>query len=922
MAVPRLNIALMPVLHLLVAVFVLTLSSNRINADPSPSGLPSKSAPCKLWNSTKLDCSARNLSLVPANLPPMVTAVDLSSNEILELTTRDFSALASLKVLNLSLNVLYRIGNNTFRSLVSLQSLDLSQNNIESLEYSAFTGLLELEDLDLSSNYIISVSAGAFRDLQNLRQLSLYYNDISVLPSDAMRNLRRVHTLDLSQNLLDPRDEFQLGDGFQSMRSLQRLLLSGMNIGYLRNHSLSALRSLPITHLDLSWNSLYLIGNGTFSPLQNLRQLSLSNTYYNALDKLPSGIVQLDLSGALPDVLTSYTLSVQVVRRLSQYLPNITSVSFADLRIWEIEEGALGFMSTLQKLDVSLNFLGSLTKHAFANLNNLQELDLSDNFLEQVPAKSLLAFNRTKSLRVLNLARNKLSRLERNDFISVPFLTSLNLKGNQLHNLAGSLGVLQHLEYLYLADNKFHQIPPTGWSTILPALSVLDISRNEGGEYLTNTLSYLSPNLKELYVNNIEKDFLLAVVRNCSSLGTLDVSYNGISDDSFYESGGYGWATLGLPLLETVNLGGNSLTYLSTSVFDNNRRLRRVNISQNALVAVSASTFANLALLEVLDLSHNMLTNISALTPQLPSLKSVTFSGNKITFVDIELLSSSQQPALRVLDLSENAYSCTCDIQDFRDWLLEDTRIFLLSPLKYRCSSPEDHQGDLVARLQLDYCVSYLAVYLGVGLASGSILILAVIFLCVRYHWHLRYKFFMVFRRGLIQRDTRDAAAEEDNNNMPRFDAFVSYNDHDREWVMQQLIPQLEDHQEDDKRFRLCLSDRDLPAGDSKMDVTVEAIQNSGRTILVLTDHFMESEWCYYEMQMANLRLVNEGRDVLVLVLLEEISDHKMTILLRQTLCRKSYLKWPKDGLGQHLFWERLREELKISPNVNHRLDV
>ncbi|XP_038073110.1 toll-like receptor 4 [Patiria miniata] len=888
-----------------------------------PPNTASQVLPCKFWNYTMLDCSARNLSSVPTELLPIASAVDLSANDISQLTEHYFTNLPRLRYLNLSINVLLTIGNNTFRNLVLLQTLDLSQNNIESLDSNAFAGLLELEYLDLSKNSIISVPAAAFRDLGNLRQLSLFYNSMSVLPSDALVPLRKVHTLDLSFNLLEMTDKFHLGEGFRSMRSLERLLLAGMNIDYLPNVSFSALQSLPITYLDLSWNSLYLIGNATFYPLTNLRQLSLKNTYYNVLDKLPSEIFQLDLSGSLPDVKSSHTLSAQIVRRLSQYLPNITCISFANLYIGRIQELALGSMSTLKKLDLSHNCLGSVTKGVFKGLNDLQELDLSVNCFEEVPTDALSAFNSTRSLRILNLAGNKLRRLRKDDFTSVTLLTTLNLEGNQLLTLAESLRLLPNIERLYLAVNKFYQIPPSGWSTALPALRVLDISRNEGGEYLTNTLSYLAPNLKVLYVNNIEVNFELAVLLNCTSLVTLDVSHNGIQNVAFYDSSEYGWTALNLPLLETLNFGGNLLNFLSASVFDNSPRLRRVNLSQNTLEAVSESSFSNLNSLEALDLSYNVLSNILALTPRLPRLKTVTFSGNKITFADVKLFAASQQPALRVVDLSDNAYSCTCDVEDFRDWLLEDTRMLLPSPSRYRCSSPEEFQGELVALLTLDFCVSYLALYLGVGLASGLIVIVTVVAVCVRYHWHMRYKFFMVFRRGLIRREEQDEPAEQgNNNNVPRFDAFVSYNDHDREWVMQELLPNLEDHREDVERFSLCLTDRDLPAGDSKMDVIVEAIQNSRRTILVLTDHFMESEWCYYEMQMAHLRLFNEGRDVLVLILLGEISDHKMTMLLRQTLCRKSYLKWPKDGLGQQLFWDRLREELKISPTVNHRLDV
>ena len=64
---------------------------------------------------------------------------------------------------------------------------------------------------------------------------------------------------------------------------------------------------------------------------------------------------------------------------------------------------------------------------------------------------------------------------------------------------------------------------------------------------------------------------------------------------------------------------------------------------------------------------------------------------------------------------------------------------------------------------------------------------------------------------------------------------------------------------------------------------------------------------------MAQMRLLDGNHDALVLVLLNEIpeNENKITLSLRQILCRKDYRKWPKDRAGQILFWQRLREEIK-----------
>ena len=86
---------------------------------------------------------------------------------------------------------------------------------------------------------------------------------------------------------------------------------------------------------------------------------------------------------------------------------------------------------------------------------------------------------------------------------------------------------------------------------------------------------------------------------------------------------------------------------------------------------------------------------------------------------------------------------------------------------------------------------------------------------------------------------------------------------------------------------------------------------------MVLTPQFLESNWCKIEMEQAQILLLEQERDVLVLVLLEHIPERKITLLLRKLLCKKKYLKWPKDRVGQDLFWEKLREELKTPVQLN-----
>ena len=118
---------------------------------------------------------------------------------------------------------------------------------------------------------------------------------------------------------------------------------------------------------------------------------------------------------------------------------------------------------------------------------------------------------------------------------------------------------------------------------------------------------------------------------------------------------------------------------------------------------------------------------------------------------------------------------------------------------------------------------------------------------------------------------------------------------------------------------QLCIKSRDFVPGHSLIESISEKIQQSRKTILVLSPKFVESEWCYHEMEMAKLRLLDENLDVIILVLLKEVPNNMITLSLRQLLCKKEYLKWPKDRPGQRLFWQRLRQELKTPIEIDRR---
>ena len=204
-----------------------------------------------------------------------------------------------------------------------------------------------------------------------------------------------------------------------------------------------------------------------------------------------------------------------------------------------------------------------------------------------------------------------------------------------------------------------------------------------------------------------------------------------------------------------------------------------------------------------------------------------------------------------------------------------------------------------------------------------------MVFVCLmlafswRYRWHIRYKIFLIRNWNRVYYDNVNQNAGDFELVDLEFDAFVSYaheNDRDLDWVLNVLRPNLEEGPEP---VKLCIGQaRDFIPGTNLFDSITDAIHRSGKSIVVLSPSYVDSELCYFETQQAWKRLLEESRDVLILILLDPIPDDKMTIWLRQLLRKKGYLRWPHGRAGQQLFWRCVREKIKKRTLVNRRFDA
>ena len=368
----------------------------------------------------------------------------------------------------------------------------------------------------------------------------------------------------------------------------------------------------------------------------------------------------------------------------------------------------------------------------------------------------------------------------------------------------------------------------------------------------------------------------LPTIRNLTSLQHLDMSgsLKILTEDSLLKQ----WSTIFFPNLTSLKFARNGLkTMTDLNLYRTTPRVVDVDLSTNLITAVDKNVKLLLNL-QHLNLNSNQISSLNNFL-YLVNMKSLKLAQNLINYAPVTFVKTLMESDLDFLDISNNPFECSCAIKPFQDWILADQRIYL-EPSIYRCDGPDEYKGISLTQVNLD-CRSYFGLHMAIAASCGLLVALMAI-LAWRYRWHLRYKIFLLCNWHRMRYD--DVEREDEDFEMvevPRYDAFVSYaheSDNDLEWVLNEMRPSLEEGPEP---IRLCIGHaRDFLPGTNLFDSITDAIHQSRKTVVVLSPSYVDSELCYFETQHAWKRLIEEGRDVLILILLEPIPDDKMTIWL------------------------------------------
>ncbi|XP_057584290.1 toll-like receptor 2 [Hippopotamus amphibius kiboko] len=730
-----------------------------------------------------------------------------------------------------------------------------------------------VKSLDLSNNEITFVGNSDLRSCVNLKTLRLRANEIHTMEEDSFSSLRSLEYLDLSYNRLS---DFS-SSWFRSLSALKFLNLLG-----------NVYKTLGETSL--------------FSHLPNLRILKVGNSdgFTEIQEKDFAGLTFLEeLEISAPNLQIYAPKSLKSIQNISDLILHLkqpvllleiladvlSSLEYLELRDTDLD--------TFHFSEVSINETNtSIKKVTFRNVRITD-----DSFIEVVKL-----FNYVCG--VLEVEFDDCTHDGLGDFSTFP-LDKIKYLGNVETLTIRKL----HIPQFFL----YHDLS-----------SIYSLTGKVKRVTIENSKVFLVPCLLSQHLKSLEH---------------LDLSENIMSEETLKNSAcEHAW-----PFLHTLILRQNRLRSLEKTgeILLTLKNLTNLDISRNSFhsmpetcqwpgrmkyLNLSSTRIHNVTrcipqTLEVLDISNNNLDAFSLVLPQLkelyisrnklktlpeasclPVLLVLRISRNIINTFSKEQLDSFQK--LKTLEAGGNNFICSCDFLSFTQGQQALAQLLTDWPEDYLCDSPSHVRGQRVQDTRLSLSECHRAAVVSAVCCALLLLLLLTGVLCHRFHglWYLR----MLWAWLQAKRKPRKAPRRD-----VCYDAFVSYSERDSYWVEDLMVQELEHF---DPPFKLCLHKRDFIPGKWIIDNIIDSIEKSHKTIFVLSENFVKSEWCKYELDFSHFRLFDENNDAVILILLEPIERKAIPqrfCKLRKIMNTKTYLEWPVDETKQEGFWLNLRAAIK-----------
>ena len=783
--------------------------------------------------------------------------------------------------------------NVSYITKMKLNGCNITEISNETFNFSELDGI---QEIDLSHNGLLRISSGMFypEALDKLQKLNLDYNEISYLPSNQFIYLKKIKYLHINFNKID-----QIGsDTFKNLKELDSITLSNNKITFLPNNLLRNKSLYKLTLLDFSFNNISVIPNRFLRSrdLEGLKRIYFQNNKIETVkkDMLPDkldNILELNLSHNRI-VSIDEILPVLLIRRSGSFqsLKSITlNVSYNQLRVQDTDyiqnyhKSFYMFYLYIQYNNISKfeiipsgnkknyryvfasipngRFVVNSTGNQIFSLINLVEAStgININQLNQVNWSSLLEDRSDRILRIHNLVRYFRYKYYCDcDVLKYwSFLETEYFKIG-LHNYK------QHMKKYILLARVFKI-----------ALDDIDNALNTDIYNVFNNIECGSPrHLAGKRLHSLKKSDIQCKVAGCTDEKCICTS-SPFNSTARIECVAMNIQTMpnileNSSLLE-IYLGHNKIDSIPIPGMFISERVLLLDLSYNKIKHISKQFFLIYTNLNILNLAGNMLSTI-------PSI------------VEWNSLSN-----LSLIDISNNQFHCDCPGLALKETLVAlNSRITVLNLDSIGCYFPLKLKDRIIYSLpdSLFGCPFVNLTLLMSLLLTFLLLLVILASLAFAFRYYIRLFLFVHcgWRFGFSY--PKDGTL---------YDVFISYCEKDSDWVMEHLVNPLENLE---LPYKLCLHERDFLVGVPICDNITNAVEGSKCTLVVVSENWLESDWCQYEFRVAHALMI-ERRTRLLVVLQEKIPDNKIKGELRLYIKTFTYL----DSANQ-LFWSRLLNDL------------
>lgn len=600
---------------------------------------------------------------------------------------------------------------------------------------------------------------------------------------------------------------------------------------------------------------------------------------------------------------------------------NITELTLSDNQIEHIQPDAFKDFPYLTSIDLSQN--PGINTEEISKIfpffsYKLDTLSLKKMQWTTLPNSTFEGLAHTR-LNYLNLMNNKITYIDKFSLLGLDRLQTLRLAGNNLYNI--NVSDMKYLKYLDLTNNRLLYVPNfcTYNESLLKNLEKLYLSKNLIS--LHHPLSWCLDSLKELTLDSNPISILpdhvfaslhsLEILRmqkmsrliqisamafNITSLKTLKFSSNNfkfLTNASFIPETIFKYC----PNLEVLKLSRNSLDIKESSfkrMLKPLQKLRVLVLYSTGITKLPTGTFRLLPNLEYLDMGKNSITGWdSSVFYGLHNLKVLILEKNRITSINESSFPSGLLSNLQALRIRNNPFSCTCDQEWFGIFVSKSN--ITVNSAKLSCQSPSRYKGHLLLQyigteMSRD-CFGYVVVITVPSVVSISLVV--VVILIYKLRWNIRYWVYMMRTKN---RSISSPSQEELlQSNDYKYDAFVIYCDSDMNWVHNVLLSRLET----EVNLRLCIHFRDFTVGKLIVDNIDDCLRSSRKIIVVISPALLNSEWCMFEVRLAQSIHMKGFEDKLLLVMLEDIDFKRIPTILKLLIRNITYLKWMPSAIDR-----------------------